>query len=320
MLSMGWHSGAVFGPPAAAASVCKLLDLPPGAIEDAMGIACTQAGGLMSAQFESDVKRMQHGFAARNGLLGAFLARTGYVGIKKVFEREYGGFLSQFSAGNGKDPQYRVTEISKDLGETWQMRGVSVKPYASMAGTHNTIDCLTDLRNQHPERMAQLETIEKIRIELSKPAFEHGGWKAEQPITATGAQMNNGYCAATYLVDNAVLPAQFSAAELGRKQVWDLVAKVECVMSEAVHMMRTKVSIWFKDGGEPVVCDREAARGVLPPLSNEQIVEKWRDLMEGVIDAERVKAIEGFVLTLDTCEDIGPLSKLLAGKTTNVIR
>ncbi|UKZ81430.1 hypothetical protein TrVFT333_009202 [Trichoderma virens FT-333] len=92
MLSMGWHSGAVFGPPASAAAVGKFLGLSAGAIEDAFGIACTQAGGLMSAQFESEVKRMQHGFAARNGLLGAMLAQTGYVGIKRVFEREYGGF------------------------------------------------------------------------------------------------------------------------------------------------------------------------------------------------------------------------------------
>lgn len=71
MLSTGWHSGAVFGPPAAAAAVSKMLEFEPGMIEDALGISCTQAGGLMSAQFESMVKRMQHGFAARNGLFAA---------------------------------------------------------------------------------------------------------------------------------------------------------------------------------------------------------------------------------------------------------
>ncbi|RKL06465.1 hypothetical protein BFJ68_g10260 [Fusarium oxysporum] len=80
VLSSGWHSGAVFGP--AAASVSKLYGLDADTIEDAFGIACTQSCGLMSAQFESDVKRMHHGFAARNGLLAAVLAQGGYVGIK----------------------------------------------------------------------------------------------------------------------------------------------------------------------------------------------------------------------------------------------
>ncbi|KAK5991803.1 Cis-aconitate decarboxylase-like protein oryM [Cladobotryum mycophilum] len=219
MLSMGWHSGAVFGPSAAAASVSKLLSLSTGAIEDAFGIACTQAGGLMSAQFESEAKRMQHGFAARNGLLGAMLARAGYVGIKRVFEREYGGFLKQFSGGNGMEPQYKPEEIFKGLSQEWQMNGVAIKPYATMAGTHNTIDCLIDMRKAHPEVLSNPQNIDRIVIELSKPAYEHGGWTAKRPIAVTGAQMSNSYAAATYIVDNAIPAAQFAARMLDQDEV-----------------------------------------------------------------------------------------------------
>jgi len=82
MITRGWHSGALFGLAASSTVVAKLMHLPASLVEDALGIACTQACGLMS-QYESEVKRMQHGFAARNGLLGAFLARGGYVGIKQ---------------------------------------------------------------------------------------------------------------------------------------------------------------------------------------------------------------------------------------------
>lgn len=57
MLSRGWHSGAVFGGPAVAAAVSKLLGLSPQQMEWALGTACTQAGGLMAAQFESMAKR-----------------------------------------------------------------------------------------------------------------------------------------------------------------------------------------------------------------------------------------------------------------------
>lgn len=59
------HFGTTFGHAAAAAAVSKLLGISEDAIEDALGMACTQACGLMSAQFGSDVKRMQHGFAAQ---------------------------------------------------------------------------------------------------------------------------------------------------------------------------------------------------------------------------------------------------------------
>ncbi|KAM0247629.1 hypothetical protein ACHAQJ_009769 [Trichoderma viride] len=319
MLSMGWHSGAVFGPPAAAAAAGRFLGLSAGAIEDAFGIACTQAGGLMSAQFESEVKRMQHGFAARNGLLGAILAQTGYVGIKRVFEREYGGFLKQFSSGNGLEPQYKAEEIAKDLGQTWLMKGVAIKPYASMAGTHNTVDCLTDLRRLYPEAMNDSYGIERILIELSKPAFEHGGWEAKRPLTATGAQMSNAYVAATYIVDNAVLPAQFSAKMIERDLIWDLVSKTTCELNQEFGKMRTRVTVWLRGRSDPIIADRELAKSVMPTLSNDEILEKWRNITANVIDDERRQKIEDVVLNLEDCNDLGVLTELLIGATKNPI-
>lgn len=56
----------------------------------------------MSAQFESMVKRMQHGFVARNGLFAELMAREGYIGIKQVLERLYRGFLSTLAEAREK--------------------------------------------------------------------------------------------------------------------------------------------------------------------------------------------------------------------------
>src|SRR5580658_4058001 len=90
-LSRGWHSGVVFGTLSAAVSAGTLYGLDAARFEDALGMAATQSWGLMAAQFESMVKRMQHGFASR--MTAAAPAASGYVGIKRVFEREYGGYL-----------------------------------------------------------------------------------------------------------------------------------------------------------------------------------------------------------------------------------
>src|ERR1700722_14120746 len=78
MISRGWHSGVVFGTLSAAASAGSLYGLDAAGFEDALGMAATQSCGLMSAMFESMVKRMQHGFASRNGLTAAALAAAGY--------------------------------------------------------------------------------------------------------------------------------------------------------------------------------------------------------------------------------------------------
>lgn len=320
MLTMGWHSGAVFGPSASAAAVSKLFDLNADSIEDALGIACTQACGLMSAQFESEVKRMQHGFAARNGLLAALLAKGGYIGIKRVYEREYGGFLDMFTKGMEKKPRFLLDEVSKDLGSAWKTEGVRVKPYAAMAATHGAIDCVRILQQKHPDLMKDLEGIESVTLRLGDVAFHHGGWKAERPLTSVGAQMSAAYVAATQMIDREVMPRQFRSDKLERDEVWSLMEKISCVDDSQIvgGLGATKAEVVWKNGKKAEASVKDA-RGVDPELSNQEIVEKWRGLVKGVIDDKRRDEIERTCLGLEELDDVMELAGLIAGMTKNVI-
>jgi aconitate decarboxylase len=322
ILSTGWHSGTVFGPPAVAGAVSKLLRLDPAQIEDAMGTACTQACGLMSAQFGSDAKRMQHGFAARNGLMGALLARGGYSGIKNVFEEPYGGFLEQFSKGNGKTPRFLPDEIVKSLGSDWKTKGVNMKPYASMAATHPTVDCVRILQEKYPDTFngGNLGRIKRITLEMGSDAFHHGGFQATRPTTAVGAQMACMYVAATQLVDRQVLPPQFAKHSLDRDEIWSLVKKTKCVQNDDLGdgKFAQRMTVEFADG-KTVTAEIQNAHGVDPELSNEEVVTKWRDLTKDILDADRQKAIEELVLRLETCEDVGALIELLTPVVPSVL-
>lgn len=163
--------GAIFGPPAAAAAVSKQLGLSPRQIEDSFGTACTQSAGLMSAQFEAMAKPMQHGLASRNGLFAALLSRDDYTGIDKVFERHYGGYLDMFSQGTTLAPQNKPYEVIQELGEDWSsLRNISIKPYASMAGTHGPTDCIRSLQENHPRHFQDPTQIKKINI------VQHKAW------------------------------------------------------------------------------------------------------------------------------------------------
>ncbi|KAG4443784.1 hypothetical protein IFR05_000775 [Cadophora sp. M221] len=320
ILTMGWHSGAVFGPSASAAAVSKMFGLDAAAIEDALGIACTQACGLMSAQFESEVKRMQHGFAARNGLLAAFLAKGGYVGINRVYEREYGGFLDMFSKGMEKEPRFLEDEICRELGGVWKTEGVRVKPYAAMAATHGAVDCVRILQKEHPDLMGDLEGIESVKLRLGDVAFHHGGWKAERPLTSVGAQMSAAYVAVTQMVDREVMPREVRSDMLERDEVWKLMGKVSCVQDKGLEggLGATVVEVVWKNRTKAEARVKDA-RGMDPELSNEEIVEKWRGLMNGVIDEKRRDEIERTCLGIEELDDVMELGTLLAGMTKNVI-
>ncbi|MCJ1377524.1 hypothetical protein MMC17_000619 [Xylographa soralifera] len=322
MLSRGWHSGAVFGPPAAAVAVSKLLDLSPEQTEDAIGTACTQSCGLMSAQYESMSKRMQHGFAARNGLFSALMSKESYTGIDKVFERPYGGFLSTFGQGSSHSPNYLSEKLVSGLGESWRgLDGIKVKPYASMIATHSPIDCIAALQARYPNEFADPSSIRKVIVEQSKAPHAHGGQEVKRPLNAVGAQMSTRYTTAVQLLDRVVLMDQFNSTNIGRESLWDIVDKVDCIWNpdfDDKSAWYTRVTVTFENG-PAVVKEASQPSTYGSPLSNERIRKKWSMLADSVMDADKRDAIEALVLNLENVEDIDEILQLLAGRVRNPI-
>src|ERR1700758_4331943 len=245
MISRGWHSGVVFGTLSAAASAGTLYGLNAAGFEDALGMAATQSCGLMSAQLETIVKRMQHGFASRNGLTAAALAASGYVGIKRVFEREYGGWLVVFGEGHHPD----ASQIYANLGQQWESDRSAVKAYAAMGLLHAAIGAALELR---PE--VKIEEIEQIDVFMPEAAYGHGGWKAVRPLEPIGAQMNVAYAVAVALLDGDVLIDQFSAKRINSDDVWNLIDRTHTHHQSAYdelpvdERLTTRARVTLKDG------------------------------------------------------------------------
>lgn len=308
MLSRGWHSGSVFGTHAAAAAAGVLLGLDAARFEDALGLAATQSAGLMAAQFESMGKRMHHGFAARNGLYAALLAAGGYTGIKRVFERDYGGFLSVFGEGHAPD----AGKIVDGLGEHWETQRIAVKPYAAMGSLHAPLDAIFDIMAKRPIASADVEHID---IAMSHAAYHHGWWKLTKPLTPIAAQMNVAYAVAVAILDGAAMVQQFAPQRIDRDDVWALIPKIEAhhepEFDKPGLARKTHLIVRLKDGPtlEQTV---EAARTVARPLTNDQVIAKFRTLTDGIVDAQRQTTIIGQVLSLETAKDTSELTRLLA--------
>src|SRR5882757_1954898 len=245
MLNRGWHSGSVFGTHSAAMASGKLRTLSPAQLEDALGLAATQSAGLMAAQFEAMSKRMHHGLAARNGFYAAGLAAAGYTGIKRVFEREYGGFLSVF--GEGHDPDASL--LTGQLGERWETELIMVKSYAAMGGLHGAIECACGIR-----KSIAPQDISRVDITVGETVYKHGWWRPERPLTPIGAQMNIGYATAAALLDGNVLPEQFTPERLDSDDIWSLIANTSVHLDASLanapitERFRTDVAVTTRDG------------------------------------------------------------------------
>jgi 2-methylcitrate dehydratase PrpD len=316
MLDRGWHSGSVFGTHAAAMASGKLRGLPPAQLEDALGLAGTQSAGLMAAQYEAMSKRMHHGLAARNGFYAAGLAAAGYTGIKRVFEREYGGFLSVF--GEGHDPDASV--LTAQLGQRWETSAIVVKCYAAMGGLLAAIDAARKLRNS----VAPVD-IAKIDITVGETVYKHGWWTPERPLTPIGAQMNIGYATAAALLDGNVLPEQFTPARLDSDDIWSLIAATTVHLDES--LAHADVSQWFRT--DVAVTTRDGAvhhaRVVQPhgaptdPVTNDELVAKFHSLANRVTSRTRADAIERAVVGLEDLDDTEYLIDLLAAPVAGAL-
>lgn len=309
MLDRGWHSGPVFGTHAAAMASGKLRGLPPTQLEDALGLAGTQSAGLMAAQYEAMSKRMHHGLAARNGFYAAGLAAAGYTGIKRVFEREYGSFLSVF--GEGRDPD--AAALTADLGHRWETSLIMVKSYAAMGGLHGAIDAARRFRNS-----VSPQGISSVDITVGETVYKHGWWLPERPLTPIGAQMNIGYATAAALLDGNVLPEQFTAARLDADDIWALISATRVHLDESLadaditEKFRTDLAVTTREGTV------HRARVALPhgtpndPVTNDEVVAKFHALADRVTSRGRAAAIERAVIRLDDLTDVENLMDLLA--------
>ena len=225
MLDRGWHSGSVFGTHSAAMASGKLRGLSPAQLEDALGLAGTQSSGLMAAQYEAMSKRMHHGLAARNGFYAAGLAAHGYTGIKRVFEREYGGFLSVFGEGHNPDADAahrrarRAMGNLDDHGEVLRRDGRTAR---------------RDRRRPPPAPIALTRNASRTSTSPSAPRSTNtDGGPRERPLTPIGAQMHLGYTTAAALLDGNVLPEQFTPPRLDADDIWRLVERTDVHLDEA---------------------------------------------------------------------------------------
>lgn len=309
-IGQGWHSGATVGVFSSASASAAALRLTENQTVHALGIAGTQAAGLMAAQYGSMVKRMHAGRSAQSGLYGALLAEAGFTGIVNVFESKYGGFCTTFSRSQDR---FNLAELTSGLGERFETMMISLKFYSCVGSNHTTLDAIREMRERHPFK---IEELDKIEVFGSQVTVDHVGWKYK-PEGITSAQLNLPYCVATLLLEGDVFVDQFSEAELANPQRIALADKVTVSEDPAItakgakfrHLVRARLSL--KDGTvlEQTV---EAPRGSERRFASEnEVVEKFEKLGRQVLPGSQLTAIRDSVLSLEKLSDASALTRLL---------
>jgi len=224
----GWHITSTCGVFGATAAAAKLLRLDERRTASALGIAATQASGLVEV-LGSMARVLNAGFAARNGLAAARLAAGGFEGPRAPIEGPR-GFVNVFG-GNGD-----LSQLTQQLGERWEMKQVAHKPYPSGVVLHALIDAVLEHRESLRRVLKGGQTIE---VQLHPLAIERTD--RPEPRNAIEARLSAQHAVAVALLHGEAGLAQFSDAAAVDGEVQALRGRIAVAADPNLDKMAARI-------------------------------------------------------------------------------
>src|ERR1043166_2304715 len=160
MHKSGFHTTGLAGHMGCAVGAGHLFRLSAEQLTSAQGLAGSTASAISEHRADGAWnKRMHSGWAGVGGITAASLARSGFVGTRKVYEGEDGLFRSHSGAHIAGVMPGALTE---GLGETWRTEEVAIKPFPVCHILHACIDSVLALKRKHnlqPQDIAQVRAL-----------------------------------------------------------------------------------------------------------------------------------------------------------------
>ena len=286
----GFHATGTCGVFGAAAACARLLRLDLQRTSWALGIAATQAAGLRE-MFGSDCKSLHPGKAARDGLTAALLAAKYFTSSERAIEAPR-GFAHVLASARD------FHAIGDALGSRWELAANMYKPFACGLVVHAAIDACIQVHDEFAPRPAEIEAV-RVRV---NPIVMELTAKAE-PQTGLEGKFSVYHACAIALARGRGGENEFSDAAVRDPEVIALRRKIEAVPDPAVAMMEAYATIRL--GGARVIEKHvpSALGSTERPMSDRDLENKYRALVDGVLPAERSDALMRACWSMEQCED-----------------
>jgi 2-methylcitrate dehydratase PrpD len=289
----GWHITSTCGVFGAAAASAKLLGLNAEQTAHALGIAASQSAGTVENQ-PSAAKNVSVGNAARNGLFAALLAEQGYTAAPAAIEGPLG-----WARAMGDTPA--VSEITDGLGERWEVRGNTYKPYPCGIVMHSVIDACLALRRDHALAAAD---IAEIAISGDQLLLDRG----DRAVTnERDARVSIHHCAAVSFLFGAAGLKQFSEETVHDPAVAALRTLTRACLDAGALRGSATATVRTVDGRTLTATVAHAKGSTKLPLSDQEIEAKLRDSAEYGAFSGLIDEVIAAVWRLDTLPRIDPL-------------
>jgi 2-methylcitrate dehydratase len=294
---------------AVAAGVSRALGLDVIATANALAISGTAFNALRVTRTGalSHWKGLAYPNTAAGCVWATFLARRGITGPLGVFEGNK-GFMETIAG------PFTIDWSSEDLERV--TRTVN-KRHKAEIHAQTPIDAALELKRQH--RFVAGD-VDRIDVEVFDVAYKiiGGGEEGDKSIVCTKEDADHSlpYLVAVAILDNEVLPAQFTPDRIQRADVQQLLCRVSVRPSHAFSQrfpdeMAARITVTLHDGR---TLDREVTEypGLnAPPMSWKHVARKFDQLSRDRLTPDQGRGIADAVQTLDAIR-VSDLTRLLA--------
>ena len=305
---IGWHHATLtqFVSPVVAG---KMLGLSEKEIVAAIGISGSShltLGGVVAGHL-TNMKNAADSFAVEAGVRAALLASKGYTGPVEVFEGKEGLFEVLDKVKWNKDV------LTKGLGEEFLINQCGYKAFPTEALTHQPITAAIEVmqeNNLDPKEIKEVlvETTTRGADILSDPS-------KYKPTTKETADHSLPYCIAVAVAKGNVLPSDFKEDALRDPFVWALLDKIKVVANPEIDALFPKVKraiVTIKTSKGVIKKQEDFAKGQPErPLSEEELISKFKANSEKKISSSRMENIIKTTQELENINEIGKYMELL---------
>ncbi len=293
---IGWHITGTVGAFGAAVAVGKLLGLDAERMAWALGIAASQPVGLRE-MFGSMTKSFHPGRAAQNGMTAALLAAHGYTSSERALEAKR-GWMSVLSASHD------AGEITKNLGDTYEILANSYKPFACGIVIHPSIDACIQLRETDGVRAAD---VRAVSLRVHPLVLELTGKTA--PRTGLEGKFSVFHAAAVALIEGAGGEQQFSDRAVRDSGVVALRGRISAAIDATLAPDAAHAAATLADGRIVERHVEHAIGSIARPMTDADLERKFRGLVEETLGAAGAGRLLDLCRRLDTLDDVGVIAQ-----------
>jgi 2-methylcitrate dehydratase PrpD len=291
---VGWHITGTAGVFGAAAAIGKLLDLEGHEMICALGLAATQAAGLRE-MFGSMAKAFHPGRAAQNGYAAALLAQAGFTAGEHGLEGAR-GFAAVQAA------HYDLSKITARLGEDFDLRANTYKPFPCGIVNHPTIDGCIQI---HDEHRPEPREIAAVRLRVAPLVMD----LCNQRNITKGLQgkFSVYHGAALGLVRGKAGIQDYTDEAVNDPQIKRVRELVSAQGDPSITEDQAHIEVDLASGARLTRFVEQSLGNIHRPMSDQQLETKFRDQAVAALAAGQVEKAIALCWNIDELDDVAEL-------------